>query len=146
MQTRGYYFVNGQIENIYRTASLREIVEQLERCDYRCEAGPLRLNLAFQELKRRAEEQERTDSLTTDCGKKAEFMLFDPAQPLEPIYSCGKHLGEMMVDGWIVTTGDLPTVECCCYIGNVQISGGHVPVSLKRGAVSWRSTTPKETK
>lgn len=52
---KGYYRVEPIEPNIFRDASLSELVAQLERCDYRCEAGPLRMNLAFMELKRRAE-------------------------------------------------------------------------------------------
>ncbi|WP_198156241.1 hypothetical protein [Paenibacillus sp. D9] len=36
-------------------ATLQEIVEQLEWCGYECEAGKLHMNVAFEELKRRAE-------------------------------------------------------------------------------------------
>jgi len=32
--------------------TLAEIVEQLEFCDYQCEGGPIRNNIAFIELKR----------------------------------------------------------------------------------------------
>ena len=42
----------------YDGASLKEIVEQLEWCDYECEAGSLVNNIAFIELKRQAELQE----------------------------------------------------------------------------------------
>jgi hypothetical protein len=51
----GYFRIEPAQPNIFADATLSEIVSQLERCDYRCEAGPLRLNLAFIELKRRAE-------------------------------------------------------------------------------------------
>ena len=37
-----------------KTWMLSEIVEQLERCGYECEGGPLRLNIAFQALKEMA--------------------------------------------------------------------------------------------
>lgn len=53
----GYYRVEPTEPNIFRDASLSELLAQLEQCDYRCEAGPLRMNLAFIELKRRAEER-----------------------------------------------------------------------------------------
>jgi hypothetical protein len=51
----GYYHVQPAQPNIFLTASLADIVQQLESCGYRCEAGPLELNIAFIELKRRAE-------------------------------------------------------------------------------------------
>lgn len=35
--------------------NLKEIVEQLESCNYECEAGPLENNVAFIELKKRVE-------------------------------------------------------------------------------------------
>ena len=59
MSEKGYYRVESASPNIYATASLAEIIEQLESCEYRCEAGPLRLNLAFIELKERAEQEVR---------------------------------------------------------------------------------------
>lgn len=34
--------------------TLTEIVAQLKRCGYRCEAGPLEMNVAFQELEEMA--------------------------------------------------------------------------------------------
>ena len=34
--------------------NLTEIIEQLELCEYECEGGPLRLNVAFIELKKMA--------------------------------------------------------------------------------------------
>ena len=40
----------------WQDANLAEIVEQLESCGYECEAGVMTMNVAFQELKRRAEE------------------------------------------------------------------------------------------
>lgn len=43
--------------------TLKEIVEQLESCDYRCEAGSLENNVAFQELKRLAEKPARMPSI-----------------------------------------------------------------------------------
>lgn len=39
--------------------TLRQIVDQLRACQYRCEAGPLEHNTAFMELERRAREEER---------------------------------------------------------------------------------------
>ena len=41
----------------FKEASLKEIIEQLEFCQYECEAGELRMNIAFIELKRRSEEE-----------------------------------------------------------------------------------------
>jgi len=37
------------------TMTVSEIVEQLESCDYECEGGPLENNVAFIELKQKAE-------------------------------------------------------------------------------------------
>lgn len=39
-------------------ASINELFEQLEMCDYECEAGILTMNVAFIELKRRLTELE----------------------------------------------------------------------------------------
>lgn len=36
--------------------TISEIVEQLETCGYKCEAGPLENNVAFLELKQKAED------------------------------------------------------------------------------------------
>lgn len=38
--------------------TLSEIIVQLKSCDYRCEAGPLTMNVAFQELEIRAQLEE----------------------------------------------------------------------------------------
>lgn len=35
--------------------TLQEIIEQLEACGYECEAGPLENNVAWQELKQKAQ-------------------------------------------------------------------------------------------
>jgi hypothetical protein len=49
------------IKNDYVIASLKEIVEQLEFCKFECEGGSLENNIAFLELKRRAELEETED-------------------------------------------------------------------------------------
>lgn len=54
MSKTGYFYIYRAEPNVYRDVSLSEIVEQLEWCGYRCEAGSLERNLAFIELKRRA--------------------------------------------------------------------------------------------
>lgn len=59
--TTGYFFIAPIFSNPYATASLDEIVAQLRSCSYRCEAGPLELNLAFIELMRRAAQEEVSD-------------------------------------------------------------------------------------
>jgi len=45
-----------EIKN-WKEATLKEIVDQLEYCEYECEAGKLIMNVAFLELKRRSEEE-----------------------------------------------------------------------------------------
>lgn len=54
MSKSGYHFVRAPLPNPFATSTLAEIVQQLTDCGYRCEAGPLELNLAFMELRRRA--------------------------------------------------------------------------------------------
>ena len=53
-QKSGYFYVQPIQPNVFATVSLAEVVEQLELCKYRSEAGPLENNLAFIELRRRA--------------------------------------------------------------------------------------------
>lgn len=53
----GYYLIQSDRPNPFEGASLAEIVQQLESCGYRCEAGQLQYNLAFIELKKRAESE-----------------------------------------------------------------------------------------
>ena len=60
----GYFYVQPIQPNVFATASLAEIVEQLELCKYRSEGGPLELNLAFIELKKRAREEEMQNAKT----------------------------------------------------------------------------------
>lgn len=52
-----YYFMSDQNVHLpdVKNRSLSELLDQLEWCEYRCEGGPLRLNVAFIELRRRAE-------------------------------------------------------------------------------------------
>lgn len=59
-EKRGYYFVNDQTVYLPEMAalSLSELLDQLESCGYRCEAGGLSLNIAWIELRRRAKEEE----------------------------------------------------------------------------------------
>lgn len=56
----GYYRVQAVLHNPFEGGTLQEIIEQLEACDYRCEAGPLRLNLAFQALQAKARFEQDT--------------------------------------------------------------------------------------
>jgi len=51
---QGYFRVEPVQPNIFATATMAEIVDQLELCGYRCEAGALERNIAFIELKRRS--------------------------------------------------------------------------------------------
>jgi hypothetical protein len=62
----GYFYIAPILPNHYATASLSEIVDQLAACSYRCEAGPLELNLAFIELRRRAilEENQHAETIS----------------------------------------------------------------------------------
>ena len=55
--------------------TLLEIVEQLESCAYRCEAGRLELNIAWIELRRRAEREQRTDQSITMASELFEAAL-----------------------------------------------------------------------
>ena len=55
-QRSGYFYIQPIRPNVFSTASLAELVEQIEACGYRCEAGPLENNLAFIELKERVKE------------------------------------------------------------------------------------------
>jgi hypothetical protein len=41
----------------WQEATLKELIEQLEFCEYECEAGTLTMNVAFLELKRRSNEE-----------------------------------------------------------------------------------------
>lgn len=41
--------------------NLKQIVEQLESCNYECEAGPLVNNVAFIALKEKAKEEQNGD-------------------------------------------------------------------------------------
>jgi hypothetical protein len=117
--TRGYYFVNGEIGNIFGDASLLEIVEQLESCSYRCEAGPLVLNLAFQELRRRAAATSLTSS--GGCVQKAEYTLGVHGSSQDFTYACSEHLAEMLEPGvTVVSTEGIPDGEVCCFIRTVE--------------------------
>jgi len=65
--------------------TLAEIVDQLEFCDYQCEGGPLRNNIAFIELKRRSEADnvllaalyEIADGAPTDDDWEAPYASMD---------------------------------------------------------------------
>jgi hypothetical protein len=46
--------------------TLAEIIEQLESCNYECEAGPLENNVAWQELKKVAYLYDLPDEMTED--------------------------------------------------------------------------------
>jgi hypothetical protein len=112
---RGYYFVNGPIGNVYLDTSLLEIVEQLESCSYRCEAGPLSLNLAFQELKRRAIEEK---PLTSEggCTKKARFRILYLVNGYST-YACADHLTRMTSGDDRVSVSDIQdNEEICCFM------------------------------
>lgn len=57
MAKRGYYFISDQTQWLPDMKDLTslDLIKQLESCGYRCEAGGLSMNVAFIELKRRAE-------------------------------------------------------------------------------------------
>lgn len=59
MPKRGYYFISDQTQWLpdMKDLSMLELLQQLESCQYRCEAGKLEMNVAFIELRRRAEEE-----------------------------------------------------------------------------------------
>lgn len=59
MSKRGYYFISDQTQWLpdMKGLSMLDLLAQLEACQYRCEAGGLSMNVAFIELKRRAEEE-----------------------------------------------------------------------------------------
>jgi hypothetical protein len=46
--------------------NLNKIVEQLEACNFKCEAGPLELNESFIELKKLAEKEAAKNAASTD--------------------------------------------------------------------------------
>lgn len=58
--------------------NLKEIVEQLEKCGFECEAGPLENNTAFVELKEPAELEEEKD-----LQEKADAALEDYNESLK---------------------------------------------------------------
>lgn len=68
-EPKGYYRIEPLRANPFTTASLAEIVEQLLQCEYRCEAGSLRMNLAFIELRRRAEAEARRAGIDAAIGR-----------------------------------------------------------------------------
>jgi len=74
-QRSGYFRVEPVSPNVFSTASMAEILDQLDSCDYRCEAGPLRLNLAYMELKRRPWELQEDREQLVSVARAAKLVL-----------------------------------------------------------------------
>lgn len=68
---RGYYFVSGQTEWLPDLSglALSQLLDMLDACSYACEAGSLRWNVAYLELRRRAEQVEAAPVAGEDIGQ-----------------------------------------------------------------------------
>lgn len=101
----------------YQSAPLGKLLDQLEACGFRCEAGPLENHLAFIELRRWEREGDLYSTKPCrPCTKPAEYMIYSPKFPNDPTYSCEEHLGLMVEEGDnVVTTGVLPQGASCCF-------------------------------
>lgn len=64
--------------------NLKQIVEQLESCNFECEAGPLENNVAFIELKRMAEFESKIEELAEQL---APYMKNATNSPIKPTFS-----------------------------------------------------------
>ncbi len=68
-------------------SALLDIVKQLESCGFRCEAGPLELNVAFIELKQIAEREPVLQAALEEIAKDA------PPDDWKPYDSWGDYQG-----------------------------------------------------